>query len=116
MTQYYRNHLKSNSIKNGMDHFTPGMQSTKNYAVAVIFAAVFGIFGIHYFYIGRTAIGLVDLSLSVVAFMCLIQGMILHAVFLFFIDMLHSIYATYKLFTGQEYDGDGKLITYPGQI
>jgi TM2 domain-containing membrane protein YozV len=99
-----------------MVHLTPDMRSQKSYAVAVIFAAIFGIFGIHYFYIGRTAIGLVDLSLSIVAFICFIQGMILHAIILFLIDILHSIYATYKLFTGQEHDGDGKLITYPGQI
>jgi TM2 domain-containing membrane protein YozV len=99
-----------------MSHLTPGMQSKKNYGVAVVFASVFGILGIHYFYIGRTVIGLIDLALSIAAFVCFIQGMILLAIVLFFVDLLHSIYATYRLFTGQEHDGEGKLIIYPGQL
>jgi TM2 domain-containing membrane protein YozV len=99
-----------------MNHLTPGMQSNKNYGVAVVFASVFGILGIHYFYIGRTVIGLIDLSLSIAAFTCFIQGMILLGIVLLSIDFLHSIYATYRLFTGQEHDGEGKLIIYPGQL
>ncbi len=99
-----------------MINSTPGMQSKKKYALAVVFAAVFGVLGIHYFYIGRTIIGFIDLSISILAFICLAQGRFFWGVMLFFIDVLHSIYATYKLLTGQEHDGEGKLITYPGQI
>lgn len=99
-----------------MSYLTPGLKSKKNYVVAVVFAAVFGTIGIHYFYIGRTVIGFIDLSLSITALICFIQGRIFWAIFLFFIDFLHSMYATYKLLTGQEYDGEGKVITYPGQI
>ncbi len=97
-----------------MSYLPPVMQSKKNYAIAVVLAAVFGTLGIHYFYIGRTVIGLIDLSLSIAALICLMRGMIFLAAFLFFIDFLHSVYATYKLVTGQEHDGEGSLIACPG--
>ncbi len=99
-----------------MSYLAPGRQSEKKYTLAVVFAAVFGTLGIHYFYIGRTIIGFIDLALSISALIFFIQGRFFLAMFLFFIDFLHSMYATYKLLTGQEHDGEGEIITYPGQI
>lgn len=93
--------------------------SEKSYAVAVILAGIFGILGFQHFYLGRLGHGLFDLGLSIAGF-CLIffsqspVGVLAGTVFLG-IDVLHSFYVFYKLMVGEYRDGEGCLVTYPGQ-
>lgn len=89
--------------------------SEKKYATAVFLAGVFGILGIHHFYLGRWAMGVFDLSLSIMAFGFYASEYFLIGVCLFLIDLIHTVFVTYKLLVGQYKDGQGLLITYPGQ-
>jgi hypothetical protein len=44
------------------------------------------------------------------------SGQFLIAGGLLFIDLIHTVIVTYLLLVGQYSDGQGRLITYPGQI
>lgn len=88
--------------------------SSKSYTVAVIISAIFGILGIHHFYLERWGMGLFDLSLSIGGFGLLLMGYNIGLLVLF-IDFVHTIYVTYKLLVGEYKDGEGKIIPYPGQ-
>ena len=93
--------------------------SEKSYAVAVCLAGIFGILGFQHFYLGRIAHGLFDLGLSIAGFYLIFAsestaGVLAGVVFLG-IDVIHSIYVFFKLMVGEYKDGEGNLITYPGQ-
>ena len=96
--------------------------SPKSYGVAVILAGIFGVLGVHHFYLGRILHGLFDLSLTVGAVIFYIIGgltgsvtLILIAVALFGTDVIHTIYVFYKLLVGEYNDGYGRLVVVPGQ-
>ena len=93
--------------------------SQKSYTVAVCLAAVFGILGIHHFYLGRLLHGLFDLGLSIAGFTFIFMGepksLVMTGVILLGIDALHTLYVTFKLLVGEYRDGRGNLVTYPGQ-
>ncbi len=93
--------------------------SKKSYTVAVCLAAVFGVLGIHHFYLGRLLHGLFDLGLSIVGFTFIVIGdsenLVMTGVILLGIDVLHTLYVTFKLLVGEYKDGQGNLVTYPGQ-
>lgn len=94
------------------------VESSKSYPLAVILSGIFGIFGIHHFYCGRITHGLFDLSLSLVGFFLIYSSsgtLILLGVLLLAIDVLHTIIVTFMLLVGSYKDGQGKIITYPGQ-
>lgn len=98
--------------------------SKKSYAIAVILSMIFGILGVHHFYLRRWKMAAFDLGLTIIGFSLLftvpesrplgdvyiISGMLVLA-----IDFIHTIYVTYKLFVGEYADGDGNIVTYPGQ-
>ena len=94
------------------------VKSEKNYATAVILSGIFGIFGIHHFYCGRVLHGFFDLSLAIVG-LTLIQfddtTLTMLGVGLILIDVIHTVVVTFMLLVGSYRDGQGKLITYPGQ-
>lgn len=93
-------------------------KSEKKYATAVILSGIFGIFGIHHFYCGRISHGLFDLSLSIFGLSFLYSGsgsLIVLGVILLAIDVIHTIIVTFMLLVGSYKDGQGKIITYPGQ-
>ncbi|MBD3300162.1 MAG: hypothetical protein GF347_02310 [Candidatus Moranbacteria bacterium] len=89
--------------------------SEKKYAVSICLAGVFGILGIHHFYLGKWLMGLFDLSLSIAAFYCLYTNHPLLGFLFLFIDILHSIIVISLLIVGKLKDGKGHLISYPGQ-
>ena len=93
--------------------------SPKSYGVSVMLSMIFGIVGIHHFYMGNWLHGLLDLSLFVMAFYCLFFNSEPEIVgigcILIIIDIIHTIMVTYMLFIGRCRDGDGLLIFYPGQ-
>jgi hypothetical protein len=91
------------------------IKSKKSYAVAVCLSAIFGVLGIQHFYLGRYLLGLADLSLSVLAFYCLISGQLRYALLFFAIDFIHSLVVTIQLLTGSFEDREGHVVCYPGQ-
>ena len=91
------------------------MKSTKRYGTAVILSGIFGVIGIHHFYVERWKMGLFDFSLFLSALYFYLNQDLLIAGILFFIDVIHTVYVTYLLLIGQYKDGQGRLITFPGQ-
>ncbi len=85
--------------------------SKKKYSVAVVLCGIFGMFGIHHFYIGNVLHGIFDLSL-------LITGLVLITspdyvglgVFLLFLDFLHTVVVFFKLLVENQKDGSGRII------
>lgn len=93
--------------------------SPKSYGVAVALSGIFGIIGIHHFYLGNWLHGLIDLGLSVAGITCIFSDdpmTVLVGAFLLFVDVLHTIIVIYRLFVGKCRDGQGLLVAYPGQF
>lgn len=88
--------------------------SSKSYGAAVVISGIFGILGIHHFYLERWAMGLLDLALSIIGFGLIAYDNPLGFAFLG-IDFIHTIYVTYKLLVGEYADGNGRIVAYPGQ-
>lgn len=97
--------------------------SPKSYGLAVCLAAIFGVIGIHHFYTGRILLGLCDFGLFIAS--ATFYGLFLTtmnptygflAAIVFILDLLHTIYVTFRLLVGAEHDGEGRIIAYPGQF
>jgi TM2 domain-containing membrane protein YozV len=84
--------------------------STKSYGVAVSLCGVFGIGGIHHFYIGNHLHGIFDISLLIFGLYFLISGPVGLGLFLLLIDVIHTFFVFYRLITEKQKDGSGKLI------
>jgi TM2 domain-containing membrane protein YozV len=94
--------------------------SRRSYGKAVAMAAVFGTLGVHHFYLGRHALGILDLALSAGAVYFLVAsddvpGLSL-GIALLAVDGLHSLIETFRLIVGSYRDGDGAVVAYPGQV
>jgi TM2 domain-containing membrane protein YozV len=89
--------------------------SEKSYIVAVSLSAIFGVMGVHHFYIGRYAEGIIDFGMFVATIYLYLAGHWGWAILVFAIDGLHTFIITIMLLTGSFRDGRGKLICYPGQ-
>lgn len=89
--------------------------SKKNYVTAVCLSAVFGVLGVHHFYLGRYLEGVLDFSLAVLAYGLYLTGHPGLALLVFMVDSLHTFIVTIMLLTGSIKDGDGHLVCYPGQ-
>ena len=89
--------------------------SSKNYAVAVCISAIFGVMGIHHFYLGRYIEGLIDLSLFIATIYFYVNGQIYWAIGFAVVDGLHTFIITIMLLTGSFKDGAGNYVCYPGQ-
>lgn len=98
-------------------HSTNNMQkSSKSYVVAVSLSGIFGILGIHHFYLGRLWHGLFDLSMSLSAFYLIITDeSLLWGYLILGIDFIHTLIVTIMLLVGAYKDGEGNVVTYPGQ-
>lgn len=102
-----------------MNHYGASEISPKSYGVAVALSGIFGVVGVHHFYLGNWLHGLFDFSLLVVGIICLSSDDPAIATiggFLLFVDVIHTIIVTYRLFVGQCRDGKGLLVAYPGQF
>ncbi|MCC9625780.1 hypothetical protein LPB41_29245 [Thalassospira sp. MA62] len=93
--------------------------SDKSFGMAVSLCGVFGILGLHHFYLRNYVHGLIDLLLFVTAMVCLWHpnpqwGFL--GVILLITDVGHTAWVMYSLFTGKTQDGDGKTVAYPGQF
>ncbi len=93
--------------------------SPKSFGTAVALCGVFGLAGIHHFYLGNILHGIFDLALLIAAvflmdsydeMLALLGGLLL------LIDFCHTGAVMYLLFTGKTVDGRGRLVVYPGQL
>ncbi|BCE03243.1 NINE protein [Marinicellulosiphila megalodicopiae] len=89
--------------------------SNKSYGVAVCLSGIFGVVGVHHFYLGRYIEGIIDFSMFVLSMYFFYTGQIWLAVLFFLVDGIHTFVVTIMLLTGSIKDGDGKLVCYPGQ-
>lgn len=93
--------------------------SSKNFGVAVSLCGIFGIVGIHHFYLGNIMHGLIDLGLFVAA-MVLMYGstgpMVALGFALLLIDIAHTLWVMIMLFIGKTRDSQGRIVAYPGQF
>ncbi len=88
--------------------------SSKSYGIAVSLCGVFGILGVHHFYIGNILHGIFDLGLFILAMIFISQDESI-GVILLLIDIAHTIFVFYKLITEKQKDGHGKLIIHSAQ-
>ncbi len=86
--------------------------SGKNYGLAVALCGIFGTVGIHHFYIGNWFHGLIDLALFTLFLVLVLSGITGFGLFVFGIDILHTLFVFYKLIIGEQRDGRGNLITW----
>ena len=89
--------------------------STRSYGSSIAWCGVFGMLGIHHFYLGNWLHGIFDLSLFILGVGLYSSfGQPLEAVgaLLLVIDFFHSAYVFYKLIAEKQKDGDGKLIVF----
>ena len=89
--------------------------SEKKYLTAVILSGIFGVMGVHHFYVGRWAMGFLDMGLFIGTVAAYSSGDFLVAGVLFIADLIHTVFVTYLLMVGKYRDGHGKIISYPGQ-
>jgi TM2 domain-containing membrane protein YozV len=90
--------------------------SSKSYAIAVSLSAIFGVIGVHHFYLGRYLEGIIDFGLFVTTLYFFMTGNMILAFAFFVIDSLHTFVITIMLLTGSFKDGKGGYVCYPGQI
>jgi TM2 domain-containing membrane protein YozV len=89
--------------------------SPKSYVTAVCLSSVFGILGIHHFYLGRWFHGLLDFSMTISAFVLIGVGMEALGYLILGVDIIHTFIITILLLIGAYKDGGGNVVTYPGQ-
>ena len=90
-------------------------KSKKKYSTAVCLSGIFGLLGIHHFYLGRWLHGIVDLSMTVGAIILIGIGFELLGYLILGVDIIHTLIVSIFLLTGSYKDGNGDVITYPGQ-
>jgi len=89
--------------------------SKKNYVIAVSLCFIFGIMGIHHFYLERWLEGIFDFGLFVLALYFFFTGQTGIAALILIIDYIHSFIVTIMLLVGAFKDGKGNVVCYPGQ-
>jgi hypothetical protein len=93
--------------------------SDKSFGAAVALCGIFGTVGLHHFYLGNIVHGVFDLGLFVGSIVCFFSGdpsLQMLGLILILMDALHTLFVFYKLIVGQQLDGAGRLVTYPGQF
>ena len=90
-------------------------KSSKEYVTAVCLSGVFGLLGIHHFYLGRWLHGIADFSMTIGGFTLIIMEFSLIGVIILAIDLIHTFIVTILLLVGAYKDGEGNVVTYPGQ-
>lgn len=84
--------------------------SDKKYGTAVILCGVFGILGVHHFYMENFIHGIVDFGMFVGAILLFAFGFPLMGLALLAADSLHSVTVFYLLITEQARDGQGNVL------
>ncbi|MFD0859676.1 TM2 domain-containing protein [Roseovarius aquimarinus] len=94
-----------------MQHSTE--RSPKSYGTAVLLCGIFGILGIHHFYLEDWLHGLADVGLLILAIGFAAQGMAGLALFVLMLDALHTIVIFYYLIIEKWRDGKGRPVLMP---
>ena len=89
--------------------------SDKSYGTSVAICAVFGVIGIHHFYVERWLMGFLDFGLFVLTITLFVMGYTGLGILVALIDATHTVFVTYKLLVGEYKDGQGRIIAYPDQ-
>ncbi len=85
-------------------------KSPKSYGVAVMLCGIFGIMGIHHFYLEDWLHGLADVGLLILAIGFAAQGYGGLALLVVALDALHTIVIFYYLIIEKWRDGQGRPI------
>ena len=85
-------------------------KSLKSYGVAVALCGVFGVVGIHHFYLEDYLHGIADLALFVLAIWLFTQGNGGMAMLVLLVDALHTIIIFYYLIIEKWRDGQGRPV------
>ncbi len=86
-------------------------KSPKSYGIAVTLCGVFGVLGVHHFYLEDWLHGLADVALLIMAVGFAIQGYIGLALLVVAIDAIHTIVIFYYLIVEKWRDGQGRPVT-----
>ncbi len=86
-------------------------KSPKSYGVAVTLCGVFGVLGVHHFYLGDWLHGVADAGLFVMAVVFAIRGYAGLALLVIAIDAVHTIVIFYYLIIEKWRDGQGRPVT-----
>ena len=92
--------------------------SDKSYVTAAVLAGIFGVIGIHHFYVGRWGHGLFDLSMMVLGIITItsangFSALMASGILLLLLDLIHTVYFMYKLIVGEYKDGTGSFVGIP---
>ncbi|WP_319517902.1 NINE protein [uncultured Martelella sp.] len=94
--------------------------SSKSYGTAVALCGVFGIVGVHHFYIGNIVHGFIDFGLFAATVFFYLAGaasadgrFLAIAGLCFLADVVHTIFVFFRLIVGKQHDGAGRLIAIP---
>ena len=90
--------------------------SEKSYAAAVCLSAIFGVLGIHHFYLGRWGHGLLDLTMTFSGILLIAAGSFVMGILILAVDVIHTFVITILLLIGAYKDGSGRVVAYPGQF
>lgn len=97
----------------------PDEISDRRYGVAIALCGVFGIVGIHHFYLRNYLYGFLDLGLFIGTLVCFFAAPLLNepsliilGFVLLTIDTVHTVWIFYRLIVGKARDGNGKLVRY----
>lgn len=85
-------------------------QSDKSYGTAIILCGIFGILGVHHFYLENFIHGIIDFGMFVGAILLFVLGFPLLGLALLAADAIHSVTVFYLLITEQARDGQGNVL------
>lgn len=86
--------------------------SPKSYFVSVCLASIFGTLGLHHFYLGRWIHGAFDLTMAILAVVFIFIFFPI-AILILIMDLVHTVYFTYKLIIGEYKDSSGRTVRLP---
>lgn len=84
--------------------------SDKSYGAAVALCGIFGVLGVHHFYLGNVLHGVIDLGMIVLVIYFAVNGQILLAYGVFLLDAIHTMVVFYLLIVEKCRDGKGRLV------
>lgn len=88
----------------------PLERSPKSYGTAVSLCGIFGVLGVHHFYLGDFWHGMADLGLFVLAIIFFTQGNQGLGTLVILADVLHSVVIFYLLIVEKWRDGKGRPV------
>ncbi|OED46309.1 NINE protein [Leisingera sp. S232] len=85
-------------------------KSSASYGTAVILCGLFGVIGVHHFYLRNYMHGMIDLGLFILFVVLLAGDQPLLGYLVLLVDIAHSIIVFYLLIAEKVRDGSGRLV------